>query len=64
MRPFYESTTAQFSLIVLSAAALAAGFQLDPDFGWKEWSELGKWAVGIYATKEGIRYGSEAYGGK
>ena len=60
MRKFYESTTAQFALLVLLVAGLAAGFHLDPNFGWAQWADLGKWAVGIYATKEGVRYGAEA----
>lgn len=64
MRVFWESTTAQFGLLILSAAALAAGFNLDTDFGWAEWAELGKWILATYAGKESVKYGATAYGGK
>ena len=56
-----ESTTFQFGLFILLVAGLAAGFT--DDLTWKDWVLEAKYMLGIYATKEGVRYGSEAYKG-
>ena len=58
MRKFYESTTAQFGIMILSVAALAVGFS---DLTWVQWLDAAKWIMGFFASKEGIRYGAEAY---
>lgn len=59
MRVFYESTTAQLGLVILSIAGLASGFT--DDLKWNDWLDAAIYVLGIYAGKEGIRYGSEAY---
>lgn len=59
MRVFWESTTAQFGIMILSISALAAGFT--DDLTWKDWLSEAIIVLGIYASKEGIRYGAEAY---
>jgi len=60
MRKFYESTTAQFGIMILSVAALAAGFS---DLTWAQWLEAAQWVLAAFAAKEGVRYGAEAYKG-
>jgi len=62
MRKFYESTTAQFAIFVLTIAALAAGFT--DQLTWAVWLDSAMVALGIYASKEGIRMGSDAYSSK
>ncbi len=49
MRAFYESTTAQFGLLILSTGALAAGFT---DYTWSSWMDNAIIVLGIYGTKE------------
>jgi len=62
MKKFYESTTAQFAIFVLSIAALAAGFT--DQLTWTAWLDSAMVALGIYASKEGVRYSAEAYQNK
>lgn len=57
----FESTTFQFCFMVLVVAGLAAAFG---DLEWKTWLEQSIYLIGIYAGKEGIRYGASAYEGK
>lgn len=59
MRAFWESTTAQFGIMILAIAALAVGFT--DDIKWGDWIDLAKFVLGFYAGKEGVRYGSDAY---
>lgn len=54
----FNSTTFQFSALVLFIGILAT---LYSDVTWLQWFDQAKYYVGIYASKEGIRYGSEAY---
>ena len=61
MRAFWESTTAQFGICILAVGALAAGFS---DLTWAAWFDGALVILGTYATKEGVRYGSEAYKNK
>ena len=58
MKPFWESTTAQFGIAILTIAALAVGFA---DLTWEQWLEAAKWILALYAGKEGIRYSASAY---
>ena len=58
----FESTTFQFSMIVLCISGLAAGFT--EDLTWKDWLKEAVYFVGIYAGKEGVRMGSDAYKGR
>ena len=62
MRVFWESTTAQFGIMILSVAALAAGFS--DDVKWTDWIDLAKFVLGFYATKEIGSKAATAYGGK
>ncbi len=55
----FESSTFQFCLLVLGASAFAAG--LTDDLSWKDWFDGAVYFVGIYASKEGVKYGSNAY---
>lgn len=61
MKKFYESTTAQFGIFILSVGALAAGFS---DLTWDKWLESSLVILGIYGTKESVKYGSAAYQNK
>ena len=58
MKPFWNSTTAQFGVSILTVGALAAGFS---DYTWTLWMDQAIIIIGIYASKEGVRYGAEAY---
>lgn len=60
MKKFWESTTAQFGIAILTVAALASGFS---DLTWTQWLDASKWVLTTYAAKEGIRYGAAAYQG-
>jgi len=57
-----ESTTFQMCVVVLTIGALAAGFT--EDVTWLDWFTKALEAVFVYALKEGVRYGAEAYEGK
>ena len=61
MTRLLSSTTFQFSAIVLFIGILGV---LYSDVTWLEWFDQAKYYVGIYATKEGVRMGSDAYKGK
>lgn len=52
-----DSTTFQFSFIILFIAGIAAGFT--DDLTWKDWLDTAVYFVGIYAGKEGVRYYSK-----
>lgn len=56
------STVFQFCAIILIVAGIAAGNT--GDLTWKDWLDQAVYFVGIYASKEGVRYGATAYGGK
>jgi hypothetical protein len=58
----FQSTTFQFCFIVLAVSGVAAGFT--DDLTWKDWLKEAVYFVGIYAGKEGIKYGASAYEGK
>ena len=54
----FKSTTFQFAFMVLVASAVAAFMgQLE----WVKWLDEAVVLVGIYASKEGIKYGATAY---
>jgi len=55
----FQSSTFQFCLIVLFVSGVAAGFT--GDLTWKDWLDEAVYFVGIYAGKEGIRYGADAH---
>lgn len=57
-----DSTTFKFCLLVMIAGAIVAGFS--DELSWLVWFEKSVYFVGIYATKEGVRYGAEAHGSK
>ena len=57
----FESSVFQFSILILSTSALAAGFT--EDLSWKDWLSEAIIILGIFATKEGVKYGAEAYEG-
>ncbi len=57
----FDSTTFKFCLLVLIAGALAAAFSTE--LSWAVWFEKAVYFVGIYAAKEGVRYGASAYEG-
>lgn len=59
MKRLFGSTTFQFCLIVLAISGVAAG--VTDDLTWKDWLKEAVYFVGIYAGKEGVRYGAEAY---
>ncbi len=61
MKKFWESTTAQFGIFILSVGAMAAGFS---NYQWDQWMIQAVIVLGIYASKEGIRYSAEAYQNK
>lgn len=56
--PVFKSTTFQFCFMVLVASAVAAFMG---QLAWVKWMEEAVVLVGIYASKEGIRYGASAY---
>lgn len=58
----FESSTFQFCMIILVCSAFAAGFT--DDLTWKDWLNEAIIMLGIYASKEGVRYGAEAYKGE
>jgi len=55
----FESSTFQFCFMVLAVSAVAAG--LTEDLTWKDWLKEAVYFVGIYAGKEGVKYGTQAY---
>jgi len=58
MRRLSSSTVFQFCALVLAASAIAA-FQ--GTLEWSQWLSEAVVLVGIYASKEGVKYGAEAY---
>ena len=61
MKPFWESTTAQFGIAILTVGVLAVGYS---DYTWEAWMIQAIVVLGIYAGKEGVRYSAEAYQNK
>lgn len=58
----FKSTTFQFSLMILLVGAFAAQFSTgEGRLTWELWWDAAVYFVAIYAGKEGVRYGSEAY---
>jgi len=57
----FKSTTFQFCGMVLTVSALAAA---NGNLTWAAWLDQAVILVGIYASKEGVKYGAEAYGNK
>jgi len=57
----FESSVFQFCILILLVAALAAGFT--DDLTWKDWVDTAMVLIGIYTTKEGVKYGASAYEG-
>jgi len=53
-----ESTTFQFCGLVLTVSALAA---VNGDLKWLEWLNEAVILIGIFASKEGVKYGAKAY---
>jgi hypothetical protein len=54
----YHSTTFQFCALVL---LVSAGAALSGRLEWATWLSEAVYLVGIYAGKEGARYGAAAY---
>lgn len=54
-----QSTTFQFAALVLIVSGLAAA---NGALSWQEWINEAVILVGIYASKEGVRYGATAIG--
>jgi len=61
MKRLLSSTVFQFSFLILLVGALAVIYS---DVTWAQWFDQAKYYVGIYATKEGVKYGAEAYKGE
>jgi len=55
----FDSSVFQFCAIILIVAGLAAG--LSSDVTWKDWIDIAMVLIGIYASKESVRYGATAY---
>jgi len=62
VKKLLTSTVFQFSFMILAGSAIAAGFSAE--LTWKDWLSEAVIVLGIYASKEGIRYGAEAYKGE
>lgn len=54
----FESSTFQFCLIILIVAGIAA---LNNKITWSAWLDASIYFVGIYAGKEGVEKGANAY---
>ena len=54
----FESTVFQFCAMVLIISAIAAA---NGELTWTEWLSEAVVMIGIYASKEGIKYGATAY---
>jgi len=54
----FDSTVFQFCGIILFVSGLAA---LTGEITWAEWLDASKYLIGIYATKESVKYGATAY---
>ena len=48
--------------MILAGSAAAAAFS--DGLTWSQWLSEAVIILGIYASKEGVRYGAEAYGNK
>jgi len=57
----FNSSVFQFCLIILFISGMAAGFT--DDLTWKDWLDTAMVLIGIYTTKEGVKYGASAYEG-
>lgn len=57
-----SSTTFQFCFLILFVSGIAA--YNTGDLTWKDWLDASIYLIGIYAGKEGVRYGSDAYRNK
>ena len=62
MKKLLTSTVFQFSFMILAGSAAAAAFS--DGLTWSQWLSEAVIILGIYASKEGVRYGAEAYGNK
>ena len=62
MKKLLTSSVFQFSFMILAGSAAAAGFS--ESLTWKEWLSESVIILGIYASKEGVKYGVSAYEGK
>ena len=56
-----ESSVFQFCAMVLIISAVAAA---SGELSWTEWLSEAVVMIGIYASKEGVKYGAAAYKGK
>lgn len=54
----FKSTTFQFCFMVLAGSAVAAFMG---QLAWATWLDQAVILVGIYASKEGVRYSAAAY---
>lgn len=54
----FSSSVFKFSAMVLLVGLIGV---YNGGLSWELWFEQAKFYVGIYAGKEGVRYGSEAY---
>jgi len=59
MVKLFRSTVFQFCILILITSAVAAANGM---LTWIEWLNEAVVLVGIYASKEGVRYGAAAYG--
>jgi len=58
MKRLLGSTVFQFCAMVLTGSAIAAA---NGQLTWAEWLSEAVVMIGIYASKEGVRYGASAY---
>lgn len=54
----FESKVFQFCAMVLIISAIAAA---NGELTWKEWLSEAVVMIGIFASKEGVKYGAAAY---
>jgi len=62
MKKLLTSTVFQFSFMILAGSAVAAA--MSDGLTWEQWLSEAVVILGIYASKEGVRYASSAYEGK
>lgn len=62
MKKLLSSSVFQFSFMILAGSAAAIIF--GEGLTWTEWLSEAVIILGIYASKEGVKYGAEAYGSK